>query len=366
MKRIHVGMWCLDTVSKQNLGTQLRLKMLADELKKFNAHCLRMDEKIEENLTRKEKERNRQSKMNAIFIAPENLFCRPLTEDRGFRYGDTRHLNETQKNEILRDLKVLSKKYPKMLIIPGSISWKKPITRPLGTDRPWWKQLATDNPFAALAVPEPSRREKSISRVRANRRTLGIGRDEPLSVALGFVNESTPASTPREKVTHLESATDIAKNTSYVVFNGELLVKYNKSSDFHEVLDGPGTVFIPGAVAARFKCDGMFFGLDICMDNNYASLQEDASTVDIHILISAATEGEPKNANLKSGGWFIHCSSNTLYYEFSQLSQRGFTKIKSDAIVKSGDLKCADIFVLESAAEVAVVEFMYGAMAEED
>lgn len=362
MKRIHVGMWCIDTVSKQNLGTQLRLKMLADELEKFSAHCLRIEGEIEKDLSRKDRELNRQRKMNAIFIAPENLFCRPLTEDRGFKYGDVRQLSETQKNEILRSLKVLSKKYPKMLIIPGSISWKKSIDRPVGAEKPWWQQIATANPFAALADPEPTRREKSILRVKANRRTLGIGRDEPLSDEFGFVNDSTPAFTPREKVENLAHATAIAKNTSYVLFNGELLVKYNKSSDFHEVLDGAETVFIPGAVAARFKCDDVLFGLDICMDNNYASLQEEASEVDIHVLISAATEGDPSNARLEEGGWFIHCSSNTLYYE---LNQKGFGRLPSDAIVKSGDLKCADILVFESAAEVAVVKFLRGPVQED-
>jgi hypothetical protein len=35
-------------------------------------------------------------------------------------------------------------------------------------------------------------------------------------------------------------------DTAYVLYNGEVRLKYNKQGDHHEVLDGTSTIHIPG------------------------------------------------------------------------------------------------------------------------
>lgn len=350
MRSVHIGMWSFDTVSNQNLGTRLRLTMLESELLKFERFCL----DIENTLETEARDISRKRKILGIFIAPENLFCHALDspEPRAHDYGDKRQLSERERDIILHHLRKMSRAYPRMLLIPGSISWKKSIERPTGSDRKWWHQVASPNPFAALADPVPSRREKSLARLLKNAKLLGIKGDEAVSAPLGFINENTPARTVEQKVTSLEDATHIAKNTSYVLLGGIVQLKYNKASDFHEVLDNSSTVFIPGVLLARLECDGLSLALDLCLDNNYATLQAKGPAVDIHILMSAATEGEDTHANLKEGGWFVHCSSNRMY---CGLKQKGFGSLASESIHKLGDLRCSSILILESAQEVEQV-----------
>lgn len=346
MRKIHVGMWCCDTQTCQNLSVESRLKMLEDELKIFQTHCHKQDQaedKAQGKLPRKRK-------ITRIFLAPENLFCRQLNSARAPTYQDERQLNERERDIILRELRQLSREHPDTLLIPGSISWKKSIIRPTGRDRKWWQQVASPNPFAALAEPTPSRREKSIARIHGNAQMLGIGLADALSGDYG----GTPAQTSNDKLTALVTATHIAKNTCYVLLNGRVELKYNKISDFHEVLSGPTTVFIPGEMIARFRCDDLLFGLDICMDNAYERIQEETAPVDIHILMSAATEGDINHTNLKNGGWFLHCSSRHDYYSFEQ---RYWIRKSGDEIrMLSEHLRASTIEVIDSEDERSRLE----------
>ncbi|MFJ4193342.1 hypothetical protein [Pseudomonas sp. NPDC089534] len=341
MRKIHVGMWCCDTMTNQNLSIQSRIKMLEDELHIFRSHCQKLDSAAE----KKQRGLPAKRKIKRIFLAPENLFCRQLNSARPPTYDDVRQLSEGERDMILRELRQLSREHPETLLIPGSISWKKPINRPTGTDRKWWHQVASPNPFAALSEPKATRLGKSIARIHDNAQMLSIG----LADALSGDYAGTPAKTSNDKLNELANATHIAKNTCYVLLNGRVMLKYNKVSDFHEVLTGPATVFVPGEMVARFRCDDLLFSLDICMDNAYERIQEESSPVDIHVLVSAATEGEIGNTNLKNGGWFLHCSSRHDYYCFRQ--NNWLRKGGDDIRMLSEHLRASTIDVIDSDAD---------------
>jgi len=62
------------------------------------------------------------------FAAPEYSFANPL-DHNNHGAGDVRHLSEGAKAGIEEWLKGLSVQHPRTLIFPGSIAWKKSMTR---------------------------------------------------------------------------------------------------------------------------------------------------------------------------------------------------------------------------------------------
>ena len=67
-----------------------------------------------------------------IFAAPEYTFANVLNHDN-HAPGDVRHVSEGTKVLIEKWLMGLSAQHSKTLIFPGSIAWKKSLTRDLGT-----------------------------------------------------------------------------------------------------------------------------------------------------------------------------------------------------------------------------------------
>jgi hypothetical protein len=65
---------------------------------------------------------------HSLFVAPEYLFANPNTE-RDHRVGDERHVDETSKVGIEKFIKELSEACPGMILIPGSVAWKKSFWR---------------------------------------------------------------------------------------------------------------------------------------------------------------------------------------------------------------------------------------------
>ena len=123
----------------------------------------------------------------------------------------------------------------------------------------------------------------------------------------------------------------IAKNTAHCYYNGDDIYNYNKIGDFYEVPEAQtDTVIVPnrgtvsGATtgAGRFKVGDLDFGISVCYDqslvvqdttknvNPLEPLQKTAGAVDFHILLSAHISPNKDQANLKSGGSLLSCSSS--------------------------------------------------------
>src|SRR5437016_5576658 len=111
-----VALWNRDTAKKQAGFNADRIRLLNEALQACQAQfgtILKPGQKIK-----------------GIFLAPEYYFA---SEHAGQveRYGslNERCLTETGKDFIVQSLLTASKTYPQILLIPGTVAWKKSLTR---------------------------------------------------------------------------------------------------------------------------------------------------------------------------------------------------------------------------------------------
>lgn len=261
-----------------------------------------------------------------LFVAPEYLFA--YTSLSGSHNpGDRRHLDESEKELRLQRLKEISKLHKGMIMIPGTIAWQKNFLR-TGA-----KQYHSKGLLAGQAKTV-SRQQKAIDSVNfyANRQQLAP--TDRLAGPLG----ATPAPTTQEKLNELAqvgplinfSGAALARNTAYVLLDGEVLMKYNKQGDFHEVLNGNTAIHIPGKLDGRFQIKTtnpeerpIDFGLEICLDHVYQTTGKEIphlGQVDIHVISSAQVQENRANLAMKTGGYLVHACSNAAYTGIKQLS----------------------------------------------
>ncbi|TKC87738.1 hypothetical protein FAZ69_15740 [Trinickia terrae] len=230
-----------------------------------------------------------------VFVAPEYLFARPAATPN-HTVGMTRHIEESDQDDLFREMIALSREVRDLLIIPGTVAWRRPF----------------------------GRIEESVDAVRQNAGLL-FGGDlrQPVSGPLYGV---VPAMSSGNKLAKLGSVGLVdadefrAENTAYVLLNGTLLFKYNKRSDFHEVLTPTGgTIHVPGILDGRFEVRTneavprtIQFGLEICLDHSYGTLRRatQRGRVDVHIITSAATTLIPSHVAVKHNGYLVHACSN--------------------------------------------------------
>jgi hypothetical protein len=86
-----------------------------------------------------------------------------------------------------------------------------------------------------------------------------------------------------------------ARNTAFVLQNGAVLHSYNKHSDAGELtaIESQQCAYRAGQKLGVFKCWGLRFGLEICMDHSKNTLfkqleAENAAPVDVHLVISSS------------------------------------------------------------------------------
>jgi hypothetical protein len=116
-----VALWNRDTGSKQTGFNPDRLRLLNDALRACQSQfgtILKPSQKIK-----------------GLFLAPEYYFA---CENAGqvARYGslNERCLTETGKDFIVQSLLTVSKTYPQILLIPGTVAWKKSLIRTPGQE----------------------------------------------------------------------------------------------------------------------------------------------------------------------------------------------------------------------------------------
>jgi hypothetical protein len=199
---------------------------------------------------------------DGIFVAPEYMFANPITNHNlgSHQRGDDRHLAQGTKVDIENWMKQLSKRFPNMLMIPGSVAWKKPRERDTSTYLQYKKELGSplseDQLKAKFNQKKASRIEKAV---------------EPVSNNV-VVDEFLRTKDQRKDVLNKPDV-ELARNTCYVYLNGVRVAKYHKNTDYHEVLLAPEkTVYVPGTSIPTFEVDGIWFGLEICLDHACGSL----------------------------------------------------------------------------------------------
>ncbi|MFO0891726.1 MAG: hypothetical protein U0790_21605 [Isosphaeraceae bacterium] len=326
--------------------------------------------------------------MKGLFVAPEYYFARAKMgqwsgSSQKFK---TRSIDQDKKDHIVKELREISKRFPGIAIIPGSIAWEKPLDRPANEFR---KNRFTGELTTTLKTTD--RRAKAIQHVKAvgdlgmgnqtkgntkaeetiwdviNTNYLELGnwyyrminnhaippgmaflhvmnyclgpgnpalRDDMISY-YGLPNSAVQVIPDTSlKEAQLGKATHMMRNTAYLLFNGETRFKYNKKGDFHEAIGTDGkTVFIPGEkLGLSPSIGGLIFGMEICLDHALATLNtgfpSGSQDPDIHVVISDDVVNE--KTNMRARKYFVHASTSSSQTKVYDLSGMKKTRVHSE------------------------------------
>jgi hypothetical protein len=300
-----------------------RLRNICETVKTFSAN---------ESISNKDRE------WDAIIVLPEYYFTRIMKHGAA-----ARAMPVYVKNKLLYELGEISKNYSRILIIPGTIAFRKPLIRPLNELLTKKGRLRKLNQCEKLAIElqneqKLSRREKLLANLKRDNINSSFYAKRP-----GNKIGRNPASSDQLYwLRHILRGVDsgaaalnnfhIFQNKSYVLLNGEIKFTYEKKAGFFElqgVIDR-NQYFAPNY--KRKNCaiiDDKVFCFEICFDHakgvakSYVKSQisrakVDAddhginvpdATPDFHILMSDYVQEDSDSIAAKPGGYFIHAST---------------------------------------------------------
>ena len=266
-----------------------------------------------------------------MFVAPEYLFAR----------SDTAHLiTEAEKREVVLRLQALSRHWPELVLIPGTIAWKKPAVRPV--DERFRKDPQTGKRTGSEKTRDRlGKFSERVTREGVERRVLAEHVVDQRNAGLGPNARRLAETTRREDViVERDKAVDdaaravakmksnlalapqhcfLARNTLYAFYNGAEVGRYHKRADYKEVFageDGGGfVIFEPGVpgdgCGSRFEVKGIRFGVEICKDHAVGYLsQRSIERPDVHVLVSAAVQLVEQHVFVRPGSFLVHASSD--------------------------------------------------------
>jgi hypothetical protein len=248
----------------------------------------------------------RGSAIQCVFVAPEYLFTELYGNVPGNAHFLTRAMSDAGKQFVLGRLQLLSRTHPSILMVPGTVAWKKPFAR-VGAEQ--FKK----NPRTGLrtAVPKAEGRD-----VKAHRSLIRQGAivGDPGGPHAVWRGDQTPTIAEKRADITANVFTHMMRNTAYVLHKGRVHFKYNKQGDFHEAIGDATTVFVPGDQVGTCVIEGVRFGFEICLDHNMSVLQRRArhravDPVQVHIITSAAVDNVSDNAHVTQRGYVVHASS---------------------------------------------------------
>lgn len=325
MRPFIVALWSFNTQAMQHIGLDMRMTWMQEAVERAFEVAIQQLGRVQYSLS---------EKPLGLFVAPEYFIAQPVA---GGHHGpdSRRHIEEDEKERHLTRFKQMSETCKGLVIIPGTIAWRKPLLR----SGP--KLLHSKGRLAGQAKTV-SRQEKAVQAVKyyAERQKMQLAR--PLSGPLHTPLGPRPALTTQQKLDALEQAgpllnlSDVqflARNTAYVLYNGDVKLKYNKQGDFHEVLDGMKTIHIPGKLDGRFNIYNddhsrrIDFGIEICLDHVFQTTGKEIphlGEVDIHVISSAQVSEREEFVAVRDGGYLVHACSNDNYTGVRQLNRRLF------------------------------------------
>lgn len=265
-----------------------------------------------------------------IFLAPEYLFAEPVhavgprrrhSYTTGAGGQQRRHVDQATKDWILTQLKELSRREgANLLLVPGTIAWYKPLpdvkqaldivarahARGIGQAGPS-KSLEYDpvaNTWVPSRAPIPMTATHGWKLRRLN--SLAVIEQPKLLHSYAQANGITDDEARQRRNNALE-----ARNTAYVLYNGDEIFVYDKQGDFHEVLDYDANrrnIYIPGVKDGVFTRWGIKFGIEICLDHAIQALKghHGDESPHVHLISSAAVGVDSESLVIKRGGVALH------------------------------------------------------------
>lgn len=172
-----------------------------------------------------------------VFLAPEYFFSNR-------RSADDRFFSHDVKRATIERLRALSAQFPKMLIVPGTILWTKPLfdTR--------LRVLGRGQSVVQKSVNQ-SRMQKAVARIQA------AGQFGTTTNEIGWSHSRDIATTERK----------LAQNVAYLCLGGRIL-KYQKVGNYQEVAnEADDLMFVPGSIVGRFSVGNVKYAIEVCMDH---------------------------------------------------------------------------------------------------
>jgi len=292
-KTMLIALWMRDTFLKQGRGTENRLVRLKAAVEKTAA------------IRKGVQTRQHWAKPEVIFIAPEYLFGRPTGVDWRVPANPRdpnrdRHLDESDKDHIKRELIALSAKHPEFLIVPGTIAWSVSVK---------------DHP-ALLPVA------KNRVRLQPPGYVEGPSPADKLARLVSFNSlDDRKAGRAGPHLTNAEedrlSHARLCLNTAFVLYGGDVRFVYSKQGDFSEVLAPclPGIAYevaIPGDKCGVFEVEGNWYGIEICFDHFCGVLHQVPLQTPplIHLITSASVDVDPGHCAVAPGGYVAHAAAD--------------------------------------------------------
>lgn len=252
--------------------------------------------------------------MYFLFTAPEYLFA----------YSDRRHLiSEEEKRGLVRSLAVMSRDFPMMIMIPGSIAWKKPMLRSNKTSRleKFHQRIEASSKVQMHQAPDWVSRSINNAPNSKIKALYFETRERMLSDQLKTVQETSKQTIARADSNALETPERcfFARNTAYAFQDGKEVGRYHKQADYFEVFpeesDGGFVVFMPGGGGRqqdRFQVGPLGFGMEICADHEVGYLSARGGlSPDLHVVLSAKVRLDFTHTVTTKGGYIVHACSDS-------------------------------------------------------
>jgi hypothetical protein len=354
-----VALWNRDTFKKQMGTNPQRVQALQDAIEACDMQFGRI--------------LNRNQAIKGIFLSPEYYFA---GDKAGLGKADgsfhERCISEADKDGIVASMLALSRRFPKVLIIPGTIAWSKSLVRAPGQE---FKRDPETNQRTAVLKTTATRIEALRTTLQASYNAGGsVGGRMPTELLKTRVRQDLAAGSPNGLVSPGDvaqvvnaimsqplalidatlidvfgtnvgmyktnpnqvdswnliaagTATSVMKNTAFLFLNGRIRFKYNKRNDYHEAVSETGSiVFCPGVKSGYTTIEGIDIGIEICLDHAVGQLINTPLPASgqpmIHIVTSAAVQPSPSPVRLD--GYFIHASSNAGWAMVSKNSAAGW------------------------------------------
>ncbi|HEX8115309.1 MAG TPA: hypothetical protein VF516_46600, partial [Kofleriaceae bacterium] len=250
-------------------------------------------------------QKNPFERLQGILLAPEYYFT-PRENEIVLKYA----ISEEDKRRIEEQLVAYSRKYPKILIMAGSIAWHRPRNRqPVAYEA--YKESKLARGLQPLSQEDRQVRiESGSNKFEEFTKTVG-------EFKIGDKAEPLPFKDDVDKP-------DIVKNSAYGYLNGERVLKYNKIAMVQETLGlESSAVFFPGMLrkpieewSPKYNLPGhslgapITMGIEICADHPTGIGRKFGwfGNVDLHVIMSASCSNE--DFGCKPGGFAIHSSTS--------------------------------------------------------
>jgi hypothetical protein len=262
-----------------------------------------------------------------LFVAPEYLFAA----------SDAAHaVPQDTKVTIVQSLMALSGRYPNLLLVPGTIAWKKPVVR---SKEKMYKKSRLEKYKERVEAAEKAdiaAAERDFERKNRQRILDSAGDHERIAylqssgyrqiMLEGPVGDAMRAkqrsATMLENYQTAKEKCFIARNTAYGFYAGREVARYHKRGEYMEVFkdesDGGYVIYEPGGgpegAGDRFEVENVKFGIEVCLDHQLGFLAASAGAIpDVHIIMSADTPLVSEHKMVADGGYVVHASSNPDY-----------------------------------------------------